>query len=81
MLNKETVKAYWIFIRIASSNKRTNLDELETIRPLIENELKFKSKEVESKETKVTRTYCEMFKKVLKEFQIRSSRLVIFYFH
>jgi hypothetical protein len=50
MIKNKTSKAYRIFKRIASSNKRTSLNELESIKPLNEHK-KIKLNEVMPMET------------------------------
>jgi hypothetical protein len=46
MIKNKTDKAYKVFKRIASSNKRTVLNELETIKPTHQTKKNFKLNEV-----------------------------------
>ena len=46
MIKNKTDKAYKVFKRIASSNKRTALNELETIKPTSQAKKNFKLNEV-----------------------------------
>lgn len=50
MIKNKTSRAYRVFKRIASSNKRTSLNELESIKPSIEHK-KIKLNEVMPMET------------------------------
>lgn len=51
MIKDRTDEAYKVFKRIAASNKRTNLSELETIKPVDKRKKSFKHNEIVPLET------------------------------